>query len=222
MSAALAPAMPNDAATGRFNPAVPRSASRTSLVNKAAEGRQKSAVNVGTSSPSSRRSHPVEVKTDASRTAVAVRIRPPPPPQDPTIASVPPRFRASRCRPTDPTTLAIDTAQGRKQLTFDRVFSDAETQEGIWNYVSGAVDAFVQGYNVSILAYGQSGAGKSYTMGTLNPGEQTSMGEKGTATLLGSSWEELFADASRNTTTGCGGTFQEDSRCQSARRWLWA
>jgi kinesin family protein 4/21/27 len=30
----------------------------------------------------------------------------------------------------------------------------------------------VQGYNVSILAYGQSGAGKSYTMGTTGPSEQ--------------------------------------------------
>ena len=30
----------------------------------------------------------------------------------------------------------------------------------------------MQGYNVSLLAYGQSGAGKSYTMGTSEPEEQ--------------------------------------------------
>jgi kinesin family protein 4/21/27 len=34
------------------------------------------------------------------------------------------------------------------------------------------VHSFVQGYNVSILAYGQSGAGKSYTMGTTGPRDQ--------------------------------------------------
>lgn len=45
-------------------------------------------------------------------------------------------------------------------------------QEGVWEYLSDSVDSFVQGYNVSILAYGQSGAGKSYTMGTSGPEEQ--------------------------------------------------
>lgn len=38
--------------------------------------------------------------------------------------------------------------------------------------MSESVASFVQGYNVSILAYGQSGAGKSYTMGTTGPRDQ--------------------------------------------------
>ena len=42
----------------------------------------------------------------------------------------------------------------------------------MWEYLSESVGSFVQGYNVSILAYGQSGAGKSYTMGTTGPEEQ--------------------------------------------------
>lgn len=46
-------------------------------------------------------------------------------------------------------------------------------QEGVWGYVNESVDAFVQGYNVSVLAYGQSGSGKSYTMGTSGPAEQS-------------------------------------------------
>ena len=54
---------------------------------------------------------------------------------------------------------------------FDRVFGDAEPQETVWEYVAPGVEAFVQGYNVSVLAYGQSGAGKSYTMGTSSPAE---------------------------------------------------
>lgn len=55
---------------------------------------------------------------------------------------------------------------------FDRVFGEDVEQEGVFEYVSESVSSFVQGYNVSILAYGQSGAGKSYTMGTTGPHEQ--------------------------------------------------
>lgn len=42
----------------------------------------------------------------------------------------------------------------------------------------------MQGYNVSILAYGQSGAGKSYTMGTSGPSEQHDHKAMGTSLLL--------------------------------------
>lgn len=73
---------------------------------------------------------------------------------------------------TSDTSLTIDSPQGRKLFVFDRVFSSDVTQEGIWEYLSDSVNAFIQGYNVSLLAYGQSGAGKSYTMGTSGPGEQ--------------------------------------------------
>ena len=52
-------------------------------------------------------------------------------------------------------------------------------QEGVWDYLSDCVDSFVQGYNVSILAYGQSGAGKSFTMGTSGPEEQYDSTTKG-------------------------------------------
>lgn len=51
-------------------------------------------------------------------------------------------------------------------FVFDKVFGEDTSQQGVWDYVSDSVNSFVQGYNVSILAYGQSGAGKSYTMGT--------------------------------------------------------
>ena len=62
---------------------------------------------------------------------------------------------------------------------FDRVFGEETEQEGIWDYLSDSVDSFVQGYNVSILAYGQSGAGKSFTMGTSGPEEQSSSSLQG-------------------------------------------
>jgi Kinesin motor domain len=81
---------------------------------------------------------------------------------------------------TTPTSLAVDSPQGRKLFVFDHVFGEDVHQRGIWDYLHDSVNSFVQGYNVSILAYGQSGAGKSYTMGTSGPAEQSdphAMGE---------------------------------------------
>ncbi|ORY15551.1 hypothetical protein BCR34DRAFT_598298 [Clohesyomyces aquaticus] len=109
-----------------------------------------------------------------SKTAVkvAVRVRPPLQPSDPGYDLVPQRFRGATCHVTSPSSLAIDTANGRKIFVFDRVFGEDIEQEGVFDYVQESVNSFVQGYNVSILAYGQSGAGKSYTMGTTGPREQ--------------------------------------------------
>lgn len=73
------------------------------------------------------------------------------------------------------TTLAIDAPQGRKVFVFDRVFSSEYDQAGVWDYLEDCVNAFTTGYNVSLLAYGQSGAGKSYTMGTSGPNEQNDL-----------------------------------------------
>ena len=77
------------------------------------------------------------------------------------------------------TSLGVDSPQGRKIFIFDRVFGEDVTQRGIWDYLQDSVDSFLQGYNVSILAYGQSGAGKSYTMGTSGPSEQNDPLSKG-------------------------------------------
>ncbi|KAJ8110449.1 hypothetical protein OPT61_g6711 [Boeremia exigua] len=112
---------------------------------------------------------------DESKTAVkvAVRVRPPLKQEDPGFDLIPQRFRSPRCHVTSPSSLAVDPAAGgRKVFVFDRVFSEHVDQEGVFEYVSDSVNSFVEGYNVSILAYGQSGAGKSYTMGTTGPGDQ--------------------------------------------------
>ena len=74
---------------------------------------------------------------------------------------------------TSPTSLSVDSPHGRKLFVFDKVFGEDVHQEGIWEYLSESIGSFVQGYNVSVLAYGQSGAGKSYTMGTSGPAEQS-------------------------------------------------
>jgi len=72
-----------------------------------------------------------------------------------------------------PENLTIDSPHGpRKFFIFDKVFGEDVVQEGVWDYLRDSVDAFLQGYNVSVLAYGQSSSGKSYTMGTSGPAEQ--------------------------------------------------
>ncbi|KAI5363063.1 Putative kinesin motor domain, P-loop containing nucleoside triphosphate hydrolase [Septoria linicola] len=110
---------------------------------------------------------------------VAVRVRPPLRPTDPGFDLIPQRFRESTCEvPTD-SNLSVQSPQGKKLFVFDRVFDESTTQEGVWEYMSDSVTSFVKGYNVSILAYGQSGAGKSYTMGTSGPEDQDEAEVKG-------------------------------------------
>ncbi|XMA17181.1 hypothetical protein WAI453_009972 [Rhynchosporium graminicola] len=106
---------------------------------------------------------------------VAVRIRPSLKSTDPGFDLIPQRFQRSMVQVTSPTSLAIDSPQGRKLFVFDRVFSEDVSQEGVWDYLVESTNAFVQGYNVSMMAYGQSGAGKSYTMGTSGPEQQADM-----------------------------------------------
>ncbi|KAH7397087.1 hypothetical protein BKA66DRAFT_566226 [Pyrenochaeta sp. MPI-SDFR-AT-0127] len=113
-----------------------------------------------------------------SKTAVkvvanaAVRVRPPLKAGEPGYELIPQRFRGATCHVTSPSSLAVDASGGRKVFIFDRVFGEDIEQEGVFEYVTDSINSFVQGYNVSVLAYGQSGAGKSYTMGTTGPREQ--------------------------------------------------
>ncbi|KAK1782970.1 putative kinesin [Copromyces sp. CBS 386.78] len=132
----------------------PRSSSRMSITSKTGGGS---------------RASDDDVKTAVR---VAVRVRPPLGPDDPGYDLVPQRFQRSMVQVQGETGVAIDSPQGRKLFVFDRVFGPEVDQEGVWEYLSDCVNAFTQGYNVSLLAYGQSGAGKSYTMGTAGPDVQ--------------------------------------------------
>ncbi|SMQ54334.1 unnamed protein product [Zymoseptoria tritici ST99CH_3D7] len=118
---------------------------------------------------------------ESARTAVkvVVRIRPPLKAEDPGFDLIPQRFRESTCEVPNSHTLHIQSPQKKEEFIFDRIFDENTTQEGLWEYLSDSVTSFVKGYNVSILAYGQSGSGKSYTMGTSGPEDQADPEVKG-------------------------------------------
>ncbi|RXG42027.1 hypothetical protein VDGE_07600 [Verticillium dahliae] len=141
----------------------PRSNSRMSMSSKAGGG------------PGGGGGGGSRASDEDGRTAVrvAVRVRPPLKPTDPGFELIPQRFQRSMVQVTSDTNVAIDSPQGKKLFVFDRVFGSDTSQEGVWEYLTDCVNAFIQGYNVSLLAYGQSGAGKSYTMGTSGPLEQS-------------------------------------------------
>lgn len=123
-------------------------------------------------------------KVRIDKASVAVRVRPPLRPSDPGFELIPQRYQRSMVHTPSSTGLTIESPQGKKLFIFDRVFGEETQQEGVWEYVKDCVDSFVQGYNVSILAYGQSGSGKSYTMGTSAGGEQSEPSQMGSSSTL--------------------------------------
>ncbi|KAI1471686.1 kinesin-domain-containing protein [Daldinia caldariorum] len=160
---------------------VPRSSSRMSMNSKAGGSRASD--------------------EDGGRTAVkvAVRVRPPLKPTDPGYELIPQRFQRSMVQTTSDTSISIDSPQGKKLFVFDRVFGPDVDQEGIWEYLQDSISAFIQGYNVSLLAYGQSGAGKSYTMGTSGPLQQGDMESMGVIPRAAMALFEKLEGSSRNS-----------------------
>ena len=80
---------------------------------------------------------------------------------------------------SSPNSLDVDAPQGRKRFVFDHVFGPEKSQSQVWEHLQETIDGAIAGYNVAILCYGQSGAGKSYTMGTSGPTEQNDPQLKG-------------------------------------------
>lgn len=112
------------------------------------------------------------MKKFANDCVSAIRVRPPLEPGQPGYELIPQRFQRSIIQVTSNTGLIIESPQGKRNYVFDRVFSENVGQEGVMDWLKEAIESFMTGYNVSLLAYGQSGAGKSYTMGTSGPSEQ--------------------------------------------------
>ncbi|KAF8891180.1 hypothetical protein BD779DRAFT_1661654 [Infundibulicybe gibba] len=109
---------------------------------------------------------------------VALRIRPPTT-QDST--SIPTRFQRSVIHATSPTSISIESTSGapsgtspspssassvKKQFfSFDQVHPPPTTQYDLFTSTAQPlVSRFVEGFNCTILAYGQTSSGKTFTM----------------------------------------------------------
>jgi chromosomal replication initiation ATPase DnaA len=65
----------------------------------------------------------------------------------------------------DQTTLVVDRVTDHKNFVFDFVGGAAVDQAAIFNAIAKPIaDSCMQGYNGSIFAYGQTGAGKTFTI----------------------------------------------------------
>lgn len=53
---------------------------------------------------------------------------------------------------------------GKTRMTFDRVFGPNSSQENVYDKISPLVTCVLKGYSGTILAYGQTNSGKTYTM----------------------------------------------------------
>ncbi|GAA5990939.1 hypothetical protein JCM5350_008285 [Sporobolomyces pararoseus] len=119
-----------------------------------------------------------------SSSSTVVRIRPN---AGSEAANVPHRFQRIAVTPLSSTSLQADSgppstpsssaalskhALSKSTFTFDRVIAPEEGQSAVYESASSLVDSFLEGMNATILAYGQTSSGKSYTMGTDRIGEE--------------------------------------------------
>ncbi|URE23202.1 KISc [Musa troglodytarum] len=69
----------------------------------------------------------------------------------------------------------------RKIFQFNKVFGPATTQGEVYKETQSLIRSVMDGYNVCIFAYGQTGAGKTYTMSTADVLNLMILGEKNRA-----------------------------------------
>ncbi|KAL1220847.1 Kinesin-like protein KIN-14U [Cardamine amara subsp. amara] len=67
-----------------------------------------------------------------------------------------------------PDNIVIRSAGTRKEFEFDKVFHQSATQEEVFGEVKPILRSALDGHNVCVLAYGQTGTGKTFTMDGTN------------------------------------------------------
>jgi kinesin family protein 3/17 len=89
-----------------------------------------------------------------------------------------------------------DSREAPRSFTFDNVYGDTSEQKTIYDETAAPiVEAAMQGYNGTIFAYGQTGAGKTHTMeGYPDPPEMRG--------LIPNTFRHIFQAISMNKTDG--------------------
>ena len=93
----------------------------------------------------------------AERIKVAIRIRPFLPNEDPSN-------KAINLIPEDENTIILYKEPQIFQGTFNQIFSDNSTQKDVFKFIKPCLLNIQKGINCTLLAYGQTGTGKTYTM----------------------------------------------------------
>ena len=94
---------------------------------------------------------------ETERIKVAIRIRPFLPNEDSSKKSL-------NLIPKDDNTIILYKGAEIFQATFNQIFSTNSTQKEIFNFIKPCLINIQKGKNYTILAYGQTGTGKTYTM----------------------------------------------------------
>ncbi|XP_020580835.1 kinesin-like protein KIN-14L [Phalaenopsis equestris] len=128
-----------------------------------------------------------ELLTNKGNIKVFCRVRPPFEDEGPSVVEFP-----------DELTVRVDTgddsfSNSKKDYEFDRVYGPHIGQGEFFHDVRPFIRSAIDGYNVSIFAYGQSNSGKTHTM-------EGASQERG---LYQRSFEELFDLSNLDTTSTC-------------------
>ncbi|KAF6776142.1 hypothetical protein AHF37_04327, partial [Paragonimus kellicotti] len=88
---------------------------------------------------------------------VYCRIRPAPPAEEsrknPIVVYTPDQY-----------TVLVKVSRGLKVFQYDRVYTSGATQNDVFGDVADLIQSVIDGYNVCIFAYGETGSGKSFTL----------------------------------------------------------
>ncbi|WVZ50096.1 hypothetical protein U9M48_001384 [Paspalum notatum var. saurae] len=107
-----------------------------------------------------------------------------------------PLFQTNNLKTKSPITveqekIEVQSVGVKKEFSVDRVFNQESTQEDVFHEVKPILRSALDGHNVCILAYGQTGTGKTYTM----------EGTDGKLGIVPRAIQELFSHASDDSSS---------------------
>ncbi|KAL7148561.1 hypothetical protein ABFS83_06G187100 [Erythranthe nasuta] len=124
--------------------------------------------------PTSRtRALPVDYDPESERVRVAVRLRP-------RNADDPPDADYAECVEIQPELKRLKLRKNNwssEAYRFDEVFTETSSQKRVYEAVAKpVVESVLEGYNGTVMAYGQTGTGKTYTLGRIGKEDPSERG----------------------------------------------